>query len=152
MTDKTDKSELLRQLRIDRDKRGGDEGGPRWRWVVVAIVALLIVLGAGALIWSRSAVPEVKAAAARAVSTGSDASGPSGASILDASGYVVARRQATVSAKITGKLSELFIEEGQHIKENEVVAKLDDTNAAAALMQPPVARTDAASRKLSGAG
>jgi RND family efflux transporter MFP subunit len=135
MTDKTDKSELLRQLRIDRDKRGGDEGGPRWRRVVVAIVALLIVLGAGALIWSRSAVPEVKAAAARAVSTGSDASGPSGASILDASGYVVARRQATVSAKITGKLSELFIEEGQHIKENEVVAKLDDTNAAAALMQ-----------------
>ena len=109
MTDNTDKSELLRQLRIDRDKRGSDDGGPRWRWVLAAIAAVLIVLGVGALIWSRSAVPEVKAAAARAVSTGAEASGPSGTSILDASGYVVARRQATVSAKITGKLSQLFI-------------------------------------------
>lgn len=143
MTDKTDKSELLRQLRIDRDKRGGDQGDPRRLWLVVAIVALLIALGAGALIWSRSSVPEVKAAAARAVSTGSGASGTSGASILDASGYVVARRQATVSAKITGKLAQLFIEEGQHIKENEVVAKLDDTNASANLLQAKAGVTQA---------
>jgi RND family efflux transporter MFP subunit len=54
-------------------------------------------------------------------------------SILDASGYVVARRQATVASKITGKLEELDIEEGDHVKEGQVIARLDDTNLRAAL-------------------
>jgi RND family efflux transporter MFP subunit len=49
-------------------------------------------------------------------------------SILDASGYVVPRRQATVSSKITGKVVEVLIEEGQRVEENEIVAYLDDTN------------------------
>jgi RND family efflux transporter MFP subunit len=55
------------------------------------------------------------------------------ASILDASGYVVARRQATVASKITGKMVELDIEEGDHVKEGQVIARLDDTNLRAAL-------------------
>jgi RND family efflux transporter MFP subunit len=136
----TDKSELLRQLRIDRDKRVPEETrAPRWWWIA-GILGLFIVLGAGSYVWLRSAVPAVKVVVARAVSTGT---GAAGASILDASGYVVARRQATVSAKITGKLDQLFIEEGQHIKENEIVARLDDTNAAAALLQAKAAVTQA---------
>lgn len=132
MTDKTDKADLLRQLRIDREKRGGDAGGPpRW-WIAGAILALLIAAGVGAYWWTRAAVPEVKVAVARPVTS---AGAAAGASILDASGYVVARRQATVSAKITGKLEQLFIEEGQHVKENDVIAKLDDANASASLLQ-----------------
>ncbi len=55
------------------------------------------------------------------------------ASILDASGYVVARRQAAVASKITGKMVELDIEEGDRIKAGQVIAKLDDTNIRAAL-------------------
>src|SRR3546814_1719456 len=51
------------------------------------------------------------------------------ASMRDASGYVVARRQATVSAKITGKLQDLYIEEGQKVAEGDVMARLDDSNA-----------------------
>ncbi len=137
----TDKSELLRQLRIDRDKRVPEETRvPRWWWIA-GILGLLIVTGVGSYVWFRSAVPTVTVVVARLVSADTGAAG--GVSILDASGYVVARRQATVSAKITGKLDQLFIEEGQHIKENEIVARLDDTNAVAALLQANAAVTQA---------
>jgi RND family efflux transporter MFP subunit len=136
----TDKSELLRQLRIDRDKRVPEETRSPRGWWIAGILGLLIVTGAGAYVWLRSAVPAVTVIVARPISAGT---GAAGASILDASGYVVARRQATVSAKITGKLDQLFIEEGQHIKENEIVARLDDTNAAAALLQAKAALTQA---------
>ena len=53
--------------------------------------------------------------------------------MLDASGYVVARRQATVSSKITGKVVEVSIEEGQRVEKDQVIARLDDSNARAAL-------------------
>jgi RND family efflux transporter MFP subunit len=49
--------------------------------------------------------------------------------VLDATGYVTARRQATVSAKITGKVREVRIEEGQHVAEGEILATLDDSEA-----------------------
>jgi RND family efflux transporter MFP subunit len=131
----TDKSELLRQLRIDRDKRAPEHRGIRRWWWMAALLALLVAAGLTALVIRSSAAPAVTVVVARPASTG----GGTGASILDASGYVVARRRATVSAKITGKLDKVFIEEGQHVKENEIVAKLDDTNAAAALLQAKAA-------------
>ena len=53
--------------------------------------------------------------------------------MLDASGYVTARRQATVSAKITGKVTEVLIEEGMRVREGAVLARLDDTEARAQL-------------------
>src|SRR5690606_4410827 len=53
------------------------------------------------------------------------------ASVLDATGYVVARRMATVSAKVTGKVREVLIEEGQHVEAGEVLATLDPVDAAA---------------------
>src|SRR5262249_45489952 len=56
------------------------------------------------------------------------------ASVLDASGYVTARRQATVSAKITGKVAEVLIEEGQRVNEGDVLARLDDTDVKAQLV------------------
>ena len=58
---------------------------------------------------------------------------PPSNSALDASGYVVARRQATVSAKITGRVTEVLIEEGQSVQQDEVIARLDDTNTRAEL-------------------
>ena len=57
------------------------------------------------------------------------AQAPANASILDATGYVVARRQATVSAKITGKIADVYIEEGQKVVEGQVLARLDATDA-----------------------
>jgi RND family efflux transporter MFP subunit len=52
-----------------------------------------------------------------------------GTSVLDATGYVTARRQATVSAKITGKVREVRIEEGQRVEAGDVLATLDDAEA-----------------------
>jgi multidrug efflux pump subunit AcrA (membrane-fusion protein) len=53
--------------------------------------------------------------------------------VLNGSGYVVARRAATVSSKVTGKVVEVRIEEGQQVQKGEVLARLDDTNVQAAL-------------------
>jgi RND family efflux transporter MFP subunit len=63
------------------------------------------------------------------------AAGTPAGSVLDASGYVVARRQATVASKITAKMVELDIEEGDHVRAGQIIARLDDTNVRAALAQ-----------------
>jgi RND family efflux transporter MFP subunit len=118
-------SDLLEELRIDRDTRPGRSRGRR---LAVAVVALLALAVGAWLAWARLAPPTVRTVAARAAS-------PAGAagSVLDASGYVTARRQATVSAKITGKVTEVLIEEGQRVKEGAVLARLDDIEARAQL-------------------
>jgi RND family efflux transporter MFP subunit len=123
-----DKSALLRQLRIDR----GSEPPPAGRgrlWLAAA--AALILAGAALWYWMRPSPVAIHVAVAQAASS----AGAAGASILDASGYVVARRQATVASKITGRLVELDIEEGDHVKAGQVIAKLDDTNIRAGLDQ-----------------
>jgi RND family efflux transporter MFP subunit len=71
-------------------------------------------------------------AVAQAASAGTAAGG---ASILDASGYVVARRRATVSSKITARVEQVLIEEGQHVEEGQIVARLDDSNYRASVAQ-----------------
>jgi RND family efflux transporter MFP subunit len=120
-----DRSDLLKELHIDRDARAGR---PRARRLAILGVALL---AAGAGLWlgfGRASTPVVRTAVARA------AGGESGSgSVLDASGYVTARRQATVSAKITGKVTEVLIEEGQQVTEGAVLARLDPTEARAQL-------------------
>jgi len=121
-----DKSALLQQLRIDRGD-ASPRPSRRWLWLTLALV---ILVGAGAAAWGffKQAAPAVQVAVAQAASTA--AAAPS--SILDASGYVVARRQATVSSKVTGKMIELDIEEGDHVKSGQIIAKLDDSNIRAA--------------------
>jgi len=122
-----EKSELLKQLRIDRSDP--DPPRPRARWFV--LVGCMLVVLAGGLLWgalTRPEPPTVRTAVTRAASQE-----PVVTSVLDASGYVTARRQATVSAKITGKVTEVLIEEGMRVKEGDVLARLDDTEARAQL-------------------
>jgi RND family efflux transporter MFP subunit len=117
--------DLLEELRIDRDDR---RPRGRGRFIAVALVLLLALAGAGWFALARPAAPAVQTAVARA------AGGAAGAgSVLDATGYVTARRQATVSAKITGKVVEVLIEEGMRVEEGAVLARLDDTEARAQL-------------------
>ena len=119
-------SDLLKELRIDREARA-----PRRRVSRVLLVAAVLLALAGAGLWlvlARAAPVTVRVAAARTATEAAD-----GGSVLDASGYVTARRQATVSAKITGKVTEVLIEEGMRVEEGAVLARLDDTEAKAQL-------------------
>lgn len=70
-----------------------------------------------------------------------------GATLLNASGYVTARRAATVSAKVTGKVTEVLVEEGMKVAEGQVVARIDNSNALAGLRLAE-ARLEAARRTL----
>ncbi len=120
---------LLQQLTLDPATR---DHSPRWRgWLVGLAMA-----GAGAAgwwYWSTPAVLAVRTARAAPVT----AVAPADQAVLDATGYVTARRQATVSAKITGRVAEVLIEEGQRVEAGEVLARLDpiDANAQHALAQ-----------------
>ena len=122
-----DKSSLLDSLKIERTpvRRRKSPLVP----AIIGAVLLLLAAGAAWYFWpdSRVAVHVITASA-------QGAAGSPGAS-LDASGYVVARRKATLSAKILGKLTEVNFEEGQRVKAGDVVARLDDSNYGAALRQ-----------------
>src|SRR5277367_1855136 len=123
-----DKAALLNQLRIDRTEP--PRSGSARIWIVVAA---LVVIGAasGGWFWAaRSSAVPVRVVEPQPVA---DAGAASAGSILDASGYIVARRQATVASKITGKMVELDIEEGDRVQEGQVIARLDDSNVRAAL-------------------
>jgi RND family efflux transporter MFP subunit len=124
-----DKSTLLNQLRIDRGVESATAG--RGRIWLAAAVTLLAAAGIAVWWWLRPSAVPVHIATAQALAGGLGNAG----SILDASGYVVPRRQATVASKITAKMVELDIEEGDRVKAGQVIARLDDTNIRAVLNQ-----------------
>jgi RND family efflux transporter MFP subunit len=115
----------LDQLRIER--RPEPTGASPLRWGLAAV--LLLAVGAAAAYWWLRAEPVV---AVETVTVRERAGGPAIAStVLNASGYVTARRQATVSSKFTGKVTEVLIEEGMTVEEGQVLARLDDANVRA---------------------
>lgn len=126
MTVHNDKSSLLDSLKIERGPVKRAKTSP----LLYGVAGIgLVAIAAGAwFFWPDSRVP------VHAITASAQGSGASGAS-LDASGYVVARRKATLSAKILGKVSEVNFEEGQSVKEGDIVARLDDSNYLAALRQ-----------------
>src|SRR5437667_6234176 len=115
----------LGSLRIHDGQRS--EGGMGKRIVYAAIPVLLfagIVVAAFAF-RNQKAVVEV-APASRA-----DSAGPQTA--LNASGYITPRRRATIAAKITGRVTGVFFDEGTRVKEGQLLATLDDADAKRAL-------------------
>ncbi|MCK7595510.1 efflux RND transporter periplasmic adaptor subunit [Pseudomarimonas salicorniae] len=124
-----DSSSLLSELRIDRGSRAAPPPKPsRWPWAV-AVLALLVAAATVAWSFREEALP-VRTATAQEIAAGSV---PVASSVLDASGYVTARRIATVSSKITGKVAEVLIEEGQAVEEGELLARLEAVDAQAQL-------------------
>lgn len=117
----------LDELRIER--RESPSSNSR-RWWVLLILLLLALAGAAFWWFSRANILEVQTVVAREATASSSGSGRT---ILNASGYVTPRRQATVSSKVTGKVLEVLLEEGMRVQENQIVARLDDSNIKTAL-------------------
>jgi RND family efflux transporter MFP subunit len=121
-----DPSASIEQLKIDRNARHSQ--GRSWTGIAVGVVVVAI----GIIAWQFVGV----AGGAVRIETGVARKPPSAAaanSVLDASGYVVARRQATVSSKVTGKVLDVFVEEGMRVDAGQVVASLDDATQQAQL-------------------
>jgi HlyD family secretion protein len=136
MTD--DKTRLLRSLSIDRSagRAGRPAGRRRWLPIAAGVAAgVLVAFAAFAVLEFRTqdhpktasqpaAQPQAPEAQHRQAAAGGGESGN-----LAASGYVVARRKATVAAEITGKVVEVFIDEGMTVADGQVVARLDSVLA-----------------------
>lgn len=113
----------LKELRIDRtDKSSRKSGGGFALWVLAA----LLVAAAGVGFWWFMRASAVEVRTARVEETADRVRAAE--AVLDASGYVTARRRATVSSKVAGKIVEVRVEEGMEIAEGQLLARLDDSN------------------------
>ena len=114
-----DTKDLLKELRIDRSPEDRKVGS--WLWLLLAIPVVL-ALG-GWWWWGSAQAATVRTAAVR------EGAAAQAAPVLNASGYVTARRRATVSSKITGKVVEVLVEEGMRVREGQLLARLDAATA-----------------------
>ena len=122
MTDS--KSYDLAALKINQQSRSRSDLGKRTKLLIIA--GAVVAVGLVALLFSgKKTVVEISPA--RSISASE------GASLLNASGYVTPRRRATVAGKITGRVQELLVEEGMHVEQGQVLAKIDSSDAEARL-------------------
>jgi len=121
-------SDLTRDLDALRIEREPERTGVA-RWIVwTGLLILLAALGLAGWRWATRERPvEVQVATVSVRAAGTQAA------VLNASGYVTARRRATVSSKITGKVVEVDVEEGKNVVQGQVLARLDDSTPKAAL-------------------
>jgi RND family efflux transporter MFP subunit len=120
-----EKSELLNQLRIDRSAAAAATPS-RTPMILGGVLLVLVLAGLGAWALGGDKSLVVETATARSL-----ASAPAQASVLDATGYITARRLATVSAKVTGRVQTVLIEEGMRVEQGQVMATLEDVDAKA---------------------
>jgi len=131
-----DPSDRISKLKIDRS---ADKTSSRsWLLPAIGIAAVTVVAIWGIVLRPGSSGVLIETEVARKPPSVAAAN-----SVLDASGYVVARRQATVSSKVTGKVEQVFIEEGMRVEEGQVVATLDDSTQQAQL-ELAIAQVDSA--------
>ena len=124
----SDRENLLNNLKIDRSVAPSEEKLPSNRLYLLG-AAVLLVSFFWWLFLSDDELKEVTTFTVKSLQM----SDSSATSILDASGYVVARRRATVSSKMTGKVMKVFIEEGMQVEEGQILAQLDDSTMVADL-------------------
>jgi RND family efflux transporter MFP subunit len=110
----------LSALRIADHKRGGR---PVAKWIGITLILVLVVAaGLWGAAFLKNRAPEVEVVAAI-----SPSSAPA-AVLLNASGYVTPRRRASVAAKITGKIIAVYVDEGVHVTQGQILAQLDDSD------------------------
>jgi RND family efflux transporter MFP subunit len=122
----SDPSKQIHQLKIDRSATAPAANRSLVAWILLGIVGIAALGWAVLTLRTTTAVVELDIARKPTGVAAAD-------SVLDASGYVVARRQTTVSSKVTGKVMQVFVEEGMVVEEGQVVALLDDTSERAQL-------------------
>ena len=122
----TELQEKLNALKIDR----GQERPSSGVGLKLALLVLVVVVGAAGLWWTLR--PRAVPVRTTTVEAASAAAGGA-SSVLNASGYVTARRQATVSSKVTGKVVEVLVEEGMKVEKDQILARLDASEARQAL-------------------
>ncbi len=100
-------------------------------WIAPTVIAAIVII-AGGWWWigHRTGKTEVATAPVQTLSAGASTAPQT---LLNASGYVTARRSATVSSKVTGKVVEVNVEEGKRVAEGDVLARLDSSNVEASL-------------------
>jgi RND family efflux transporter MFP subunit len=121
----------LSALRIDEHARRA----PRrlgWRTAAVGL-AVVLTLAAGLFVLLREKTPEVEVAAVRADKGGR-------AALLNTSGYITPRQRATIAAKITARVNEIYVDEGMQVEPGQVLARLDDSDARARLISAQAER------------
>ncbi len=128
-TSDSDKTHLIHQLRIDRSERE-ETGARHGKWWLWAGVAAVVLAAAVVLLVTRNGAIEVSEATAVAAS-----SSAAPTAILQATGYVTAEREATVSSQIAGQVTQVYFQEGEHVHRGQVLARLDDSVQRAALSQ-----------------
>jgi RND family efflux transporter MFP subunit len=130
----------LATLKIDRSR---PKRSP-WRWPLLLLLPVMAVLAVLYVLRARQALsaPEIETVT---VTVSRDVQPSAGTPILTASGYVVARRQAVVSAKIQGRLEDLQVEEGSEVRKGDILARLEsfDFEAAVVRAQAAVQRAEA---------
>src|SRR4051812_36610404 len=113
--------DTLNELRIDRSAPA--RRGPSAALVWSALIVVAVVAG---IIWW---INRPKPVPVRTIVVQQPAGGGGGTSLLNASGYVTPRREATVSSKVTGKVVEVLVEEGMKVEADQVLARIDSSNA-----------------------
>ena len=116
----------LSTLRIGDDQPQGCGGAGKR--IVITVLPLVILAGIGAAAYAfrnQKAVVEVATAA--------KSRHRERQSLLNASGYVTPRRRATIAAKITGRVTGVFFDEGTHVRQGQLLATLDDSDVKRAL-------------------
>jgi HlyD family secretion protein len=122
----------LKNLRIDRSARRAVEPS-RWatRWIVAG-VTILIALGAWRVLSAKlDATPVVETQRVQAISA---ASAPEGV-VLNATGYIVAAHKIEVAAKVVGKVKWIGVDKGDHVREGDVMVRLEDDEYQAQMEQ-----------------
>src|SRR6266851_4803881 len=115
----------LGSLRIGDGERKGSGIGKRIMYAAIPVLIFAGIVAAAFAFRSQKPVVEV-AAAAKA-----DPNGPQ--TLLNASGYITPRRRATIAAKITGRVTGVFFDEGTRVAEGQLLATLDDSDVKRAL-------------------
>ena len=123
----SERENLLNNLKIDRSAEPSESDSPN-KLLLLGVAVVLV----GFFWWLFLSDNELKEVTTFTVKS-LQMSDSSATSILDASGYVVARRRATVSSKVTGKVMKVFIEEGMYVEEGQLLAQLDDSTMKADL-------------------